>query len=240
MTKLSERLSTFSRATQPIVPKELTSKSQPHEKQSLTEKEVFNINQWTTDGAGIMHYDIEHLQENQVNQTLQMLEKYNLHPVQMGKSIAVLDEVHLLKQCEKAHPEYPPIPMTENKLHNQGIPLFSKNLPILKMGENLEVDLKEILTPSRMEKLEQGVVILLGRSVATQKNLPSELNGCALHGLNLNGADTSVSRVHGYLFCHKHRLYYKDCSSYGTTVKQHKKRETKLNYFKIHHDSRSA
>ena len=75
-----------------------------------------------------------------------MLKKYDLHPVQMGKSIAVLDEVHLLKQCEKAHPEYPPIPMTENKLHNQGIPLFSKNLPILKMGENLEVDLKEILT----------------------------------------------------------------------------------------------
>ena len=240
MSKISEKLNTFSRATPPLVPEELTSKSHPYEKPRLTEKEVFNINLWTTDAAGIMHYDIEHLQENQINQTLQMLKKYDLHPVQMGKSIAVLDEVHLLKQCEKAHPEYPPIPMTEKKLYNQGVPLFSKNLPILKMGENLEVDLKEILTPSRMKKLEQGVVILLGRSVATQKNLPPELKGCTLHGLNLNRADTSVSRVHGYLFYHKHRLYYKDCSSNGTTVKQHKKRETKLNYFKIHTDSRSA
>lgn len=115
MTKLSDRLNAFSRTTSPIVPEELTSKSQPYEKPRLTEKEVFNIDLWTTDATGIMHYDIEHLQENQINQTLQMLKKYDLHPVQMGKSITVLDEVHLLKQCEKAHPEYPPIPMTEKK-----------------------------------------------------------------------------------------------------------------------------
>ena len=218
---------------------ELSFKSS-YEKKQLNEQNIFNINNWKTDNAGMMQYDITNLDSKQTNQIMKTLKKYNLHPVKLSQTISVLDEVHLLKQCQKTHPEYPPIVMKEEKVHRQSIPLFSKNLPILKMGENFEVDLKEILTPSRMNKLEQGSVILLGRDVTAQKHLPAELKGLPLHGLNLIGADISVSRVQGYLFFNNIQLYYTDCSTNGTIVQQHKQKDVGVNYFRIHNSSRSA
>jgi hypothetical protein len=240
MSKISDKLKEFSFANQPNIPKELFLQNNPYKKNVLTEKDIFNIDNWKIDAQGMMQYNTDHLNTEQIKQTIQTLRQYDLHPLKIKNAITVLDEVHLLKQCEKAHPERPPIAMTEEKIYHNSIPLFSKNLPILKMGKNFEVDLKDILTPSRMQKLEQGSVILIGRDVTAQKNLPPELKECSLHGLNLTGADINVSRLQGYLFFNNKRLYYTDCSSNGTIVKQHKKKETELNFFKIYNSSRSA
>ena len=240
MAKISKKLNELSITNHINTPEELSFRDNCYGTKTLQEKDIFDINNWNADIQGIIQYNTTHLNTEQITQTIQTLKKYDLHPLKLPNAITVLDEVHLLKQCEKTHPEQYPIAMTEEKLHHNSIPLFSKNLPILKMGTNLKVDLKEILTPYRMQKLKQGSVILIGRDIASQKKLPSELKGYPMHGLNLIGADPSVSRLHGYLFYNNKRLYYTDCSSNGTIVQQHKKRETQLNYFKMRNSSRSA
>ena len=219
---------------------DLSLKKRTYKKKQLNEQNIFDIHNWKTNTTGMMQYDIADLDVQQTNQIMQTLKKYDLHPLKLPQAITVLDEVHLLKQCQKTHPEYPPIIMTEEKVHRQSVSLFSKNLPILKMGENFEVDLKEILTPSRMKKLEQGTVILIGRDIAAQRSLPSELAGYTLHGLNLNGADTGVSRLQGYLFYHNKGLYYTDCSSNGTIVLQHKQKGINFDYCRRYNHSHSA
>ena len=239
MTKIADTLKKLSSLILSNIPEDLL-KTNSYEKQQINEKSIFDIYNWKTDNAGMMQYSIADLEPQQINHIMQTLKKYDLHPVKLHHTITVLDEVHLLKYCQKMHPEYPSIALEGKKVHRQSIPLFSKNLPILKMGEHFEVDLKNILTPYRMNKLEQGTVILLGRDVTAQRSLPSELARRNLHGLNLNGADTSVSRLHGYLFYHNKRLYYTDCSTNGTIVQQHKQKDVELNYFKIHNGSRSA
>ena len=60
---------------------------------------------------------------------------------------------------------------------------------------------------------------------------PQELIGYPCKNIKIETAESSVSRIHGYVFMNKSGiLCYKDCSTNGTLVKRRKGQVNKLNY----------